>query len=221
MLRLSITAALCAVPVLLADQSRRQFDPKPQAKVLPVDEAIGHPDILDVRARLIKAAKRRDLEIILSFTEPSVRVGCKDSGRAALKKLFEREEPNIWSEFYKSLTLGGMFVDGTFHTNYVVQLYAGQPGETIDGRSYEVVTGANIPVYDRPAFHGKQVSQLSYEVVLVTNSSDRTDWTQVEFAPSKLGFVRSSSIEAPTGISVMISQKPGGWRIIGLDWACE
>lgn len=208
--------------MLVIAQSSREFDPKPQAKILPVDQAIGHPNLLQLRAQLIEAARRHDLATILTLSEASVGVGCKDDlGHAALRRLFEREEfPYIWSEFHKSLTLGGRFVDGAFHTNYVVQLYAGQPGEEIDGQSYMVVTGSNVPVYKRPTLQATAVAHLSYDVVL-TNSSTGTDWVRVEFAPSKFGFVRSSSLEDPIGISVIIAQRDGKWRIAGLDWACE
>lgn len=169
------------------------------------------------------AARRHDLHTILATADPDFR-GCDMHGLEDLRRFFTRiEEPNPWKWFYESLSQGGVLSsDGTkFSSNYAVSLFPDQSVGRFGPEYFRVVRGANVPVYERTDTASRVVAHLSDDIVIPKNPIIEKGWQQIEFQKGQFGFLVSTHLIDPTGMSVRMQKRNGRWRLTGISTYCD
>jgi len=115
------------------------------AAVLPVDEAVGDPELFVFRARLQAAVARQDTTELLRVIAPDIRNSFGgDGGREEFRQKWNLAQPDrshLWAVLALVLALGGRrHGDSAFYAPYT---FEGTPG---DGFEALAVLGRNVLV---------------------------------------------------------------------------
>src|SRR3954463_11807892 len=89
---------------------------KPPQRILPADEAAKDPELLRVRAELLSAARRGDLQAIWRLTDPNVQASWDERrGIFELRRQWgiDQSPQTFLRELRTVLSLGGRFTDTT------------------------------------------------------------------------------------------------------------
>jgi hypothetical protein len=198
------------------------------------DDAVGHPDLIRFRESLMQAAKRHDLNAVLEAADPTRVTGCslaelpedveKTRGLHILREYFAQtgKEFDPWSDFYGSLSSGGVLSEGgrLFKSNYAVWTFPDGLAGTLGAEYFLVINGIGIPVYEQPSSDSKVVTHLSHNLVVPETGGEKR-WVKIEFERGRRGFVLSKNLISPIGLSTSFELRQGRWRLTGIHGYCE
>lgn len=199
------------------------------------DDAVGHPDLIRFRETLMRAAKRHDLNAILATADPDDQSVCtldampgeapKVTAADTLRAYFAQSGPGFdpWSSFYDSLASGGVLeADGkSFSSNYAMWTFPSEKTGTLGAEYFNVINGANVPVYERPSSTSRILAHLSHNVVILTDAKVDSGWQQIEFRRGTRGFVLSKNLISPVDATARLTLRHGRWKLTGISGYCE
>jgi hypothetical protein len=209
---LFICVALCAAQT--SPEPDTSLDAFLGHQLPPVDQATGHPDLLEFRSRIIAAARRHDLKYLLSVVDPKIG-GCGWEGIDGFR--FFLSDADGWDGLRIGLQLGGIMPSPTrFRSNYVMVTFP----DHADMTSYLVAIKPDAAVRERPELSSAVVGKLHYEIVIPIGEAEG-EWQKIRYQPDKLGYVQSSDLQRPTGYSVDLGRVNGKWRIKWVANYCD
>lgn len=184
-----------------------------EAKLLPVDEAARDPGLFAFRAQLQSAIARRDADAVLAVIDPQIRAGFGgNNGSAAFRKQwgFPGSSSRLWSELGTALALGGSFQNpDTFVFPYI---YSRWP-ENREAFENVAVLGTNVNVRAAPRLDAAVLARLSFDIVKLAGQGSGKDWTAVQLADGRKGYIASRYVRSSVGYRGFLVRKNGGWRL--------
>jgi len=196
-------------------------------KLSPVDEGSREPTFAAFRRQLLAAVRRRDTRFVMSVVDPRIQ---NDFGGGAGIADFRRhwrldhpERSPLWSTLDRILRLGGSFTSRRRREFCAPYIFTKFP-ERLDGFSYQVITGKNVPVRQEPRSEAAVVTTLSYEIVKVPDAqpiAEKTatgtrNWIRIVAPNGRRAYVDAASIWSPVGYRACFTKRGGGWRMTAL-----
>ena len=183
----------------------------------PVDEGPRNPSFAAFRDSLRAALARHDASAVLAVVDSNIKIGFGgDDGIAAFERQWHPRSMDspLWRELGATLALGGTFDgSGSFVAPYV---YSRWP-EAIDAFGYVAISGTGVRVRARPSLDGPIIARLSYAIVPVAAGklrSEDAEWTRVQYAPGRSGYVASRYARSPVGYRAFFTRGAAGWRMV-------
>jgi hypothetical protein len=200
------------------------------ARLLPVDDAPKDPSLLEFRTRLMDAARRQDLDYVLSVLAPHVVNSFGgDEGIEGFKRHWELDtgRTRVWSTLLEVLSMGGTLhvtpsaaeigAEAEFWAPYV---YSRWPNE-FDSFEYGAITGEKVKVRSRPSRRAPVVATLSYHIVKMSPDAvadeeakdQTTSWVKIATPDGKDGYVSSRFLRSPIDYRIGFVKGNGKWLI--------
>lgn len=182
----------------------------------PVDEAANDPSLLAARNALLDAVRRRDVDQVVAWSEPDIRLSSDGAGgRVAFRRMLDDETTGAkaWQDLETALDLGGVFLRwDEFCTPY---FSCQPPVPNCNCTAYDIVI---IVVEDARAFlepdsNSPLVAELGYDVLRVLEFF--AHWAFVELPEGGNGFVRRADFRMVVDYRVHLRQRDGEWWIEG------
>lgn len=192
--------------------------------VKPIDEAGEDPSFAAFRKELIEAVERKDRKFILSILDPSIKAsfGGHD-GESGFVELwdFNSEDTKFWKEFGVVIRNGGKWFreDGKrvmFTAPYSFDAFP----DDLDAFEHMVVFGERVNLRDKPSLNSKVITQLSYNVVKVEESTlngegwVKGDWYRVKTLGGKSGWISGDYVRSPIDHRAGFQKKNGQWKMV-------
>lgn len=178
-------------------------------KLLPVDEAPKDPSLVAFRNELLAAVRRRDVEAVVTLSDPKIRTSFGDGGGAdELRRMLQ--EAAVIEDLEELLTQGGKFQGESFWAPYV---YSAWP-DSHDAFQFLAVTGENIPLRDSPDANARAIATLSHDIV--ERVEDKKPWLQIKTADGHTGWVEASAVRSPVGYRAGFLKMNGSWKMNAL-----
>ncbi len=183
-------------------------------KAPPVDEAANDPSLLAFRNALLDAVRRRDVNQVVAWAEPNIRLSSDGAGgRAAFRQMLNDETagPKAWQDLETALDLGGVFQQwDEFCTPY---FSCRPPVPECNCTPYDVVV---IVAEDARAFlesdtKSPVVAELGYDVLRILELY--ANWAFVELPEGGNGFVRRADFRMVVDYRAHLRQRDGEWWI--------
>ncbi len=214
---LSFVPAAAAQPgapaTFCADDPNHLADTPPVLR--PVDEAALLPDFLRFRHELKDIARHRDERALMRVVHPDIRISFGDNNgiddfRKLVRGQFGEPASRFWSDFVRMLDLGGTIREDR-HGFTAPYIYSAWPNH-FDSFECAAVVGANVRVRDQPRPDALIVTTVSYAIVKLNPSPD-LEWTAVELADGRKGFIATRYVYGPTGWRAFFDDEGGRWRM--------
>ena len=138
-------------------------------------------------------------------------MGCGWKGRSQLQKFFSLKIPGYdpWSDFKSSLERGGIFTnDSTFSSNYVVWKFP----RDLTPEEWLVPVSLRTVVHREPAESAPVVTDLSPTPVKPLGAATM-GWQKIQLDDGSSGYVRTSDLASPAGLTVTLEKLDGKWRL--------
>lgn len=193
-----------------------QPSPTSAQEAPPVDEAADDPSLLAFRDALLDAVRRRDIDQVVAWAEPNIRLSADGAGgRAALRRMLgdEAEGPKVWQDLETALDLGGVFQRwDEFCTPY---FSCRPPVPDCNCTSYDIViiVAEDAHAFLEPDPQSLLVAELGYDVLRILELYRH--WAFVELPEGGNGFVRRADFRMIVDYRVHLRQRDGEWWLEG------
>lgn len=217
---LCVSLALCLLP------QSRSFAQSDAEDFPPTDEAAEQPELFQFRKSVVAAIEAGDKSRFFSFLDPEVEHRVQDSafGQYAREGIWDERE-----EIVSILKLGGKFVRvGLFVAPYTAAAGFGRPPE--EQWKHVVVTGVDVPVYERPDGRSAVLARLTHVVVRLFDDvaplqekysvdlqTEGREWEVTQLSGGITGFVRKETVMYPERPLIQFEKKNGKWVITIVD----
>ena len=213
-----VALALCVALVAVSFAQERY--------VKPIDEAGEDPSFVAFRKQLIDAVERKDRKFILSILDPNIRAsfGGHD-GESGFIELwdFNSEETRFWKEFGVVIRNGGnWYRENGKRVRFLAPYWYDAFPQDVDAFEHMVVFGERVNLRDKPSLNSKVITQLSYNVVKVEESTldgedgVKGDWYRVKTLGGKAGWISGDYIRSPIDHRAGFEKKNGQWKMVFL-----
>lgn len=196
-------------------------------KLYPVDEAAQDRSFKVFRDKLLRAARKKDKEFILSILDPKIQLSFGgDSGISDFKKMWKLDEPDnqFWNELITVLELGGSFETVEGHREFVAPYVTSKWPDNQDiGDFFEYVAviGTNVRLRAEPSLNAAVVASLSYDIVKMfapqptgeAVKKDGFNWVKIMTGDGKQGYLADKYIRSPVDYRAFFRKIKGSWRM--------
>lgn len=192
--------------------------------VKPVDEAPRDRALVAVRAAVLAAARKRDINALLRHVDRAAAIGNANAeGHAAWRKWLQRN-PDFWDELVWELEHGGKFGgrygggDRIFTAPYMAKLDMPTPTD-----SHVVVVGANVPAYAAPRRDSPVLATYSHELLdlvkwdkarLKTPFYRSSGWVETRTKENRPAFLEARFVRAINDYRLGFQKAGDTWQII-------
>jgi hypothetical protein len=191
--------------------------------VTPVDEGKADPSFHAFRNELVKAVRKRDLEVLLSLTDSEFRGSLgPDEGVEFFKKKLQdpSSKPNLWQELLVVLTHGGTFEPDNL-TLFRAPYLTGRFPRDLDTFKFQAIFGSNVNLRSKPGLKAPVTARLSYNVVQVdyehsvpvAQDSEQYAWLMIETLGGKKGYVKAEFVRSPIDYRAGFHKVDGKWKL--------
>jgi hypothetical protein len=204
---------LLAITLLAAGAPQSQ-------QLLPVDEGPRDASFARFRQKLLAAARQRDRQAIWSIVDPRIEwsFGADNGKPGFMQHWTEARRGALEAELIRVLSLGGTFSNkGEFWAPYVFSRWP----DRYDAFEYQVITGKNVNVRQRPSGDSPVVATLSYDIVKPAPDPPTAapspvgphGWVQIITPSGTRGFVADQYIRSPIDYRAGFKKSRGRWRM--------
>lgn len=191
--------------------------------VTPVDEGNADPSFLAFRNKLIKAVRKRDLEVLLGLTHREFRGSFgPDEGVEFFKKKLQNpaSKPDLWKELLVVLTHGGTFAP-TDPTSFCAPYLFDRFPSDVDTFKFQAIFGSNVNLRSKPGLKAPVSARLSYNIVKVDYENsvhvpqdpDEYAWLMIETLGGKKGYVKAEFVRSPISYRAGLDKIDGKWKL--------
>lgn len=203
-------------------------------KLYPVDEGARDPSFASFREKLLEAAKKRDMEFVLSIVDPRIQNSFGgDGGVNEFKQYWKIEQPGseLWDELAAILSLGGSFTKSEagleFCAPYVYSTWSSIQNHVSEADGiprHAAIVRENVELRREPKESAVVLGLLSYDVVKVDyehsipdgERRERFAWVKVLTRNGKEGYVAGRNVRSPLDHRACFRQQNETWRITAL-----
>lgn len=203
--RFALACLLACAVVASPGAQRAEFE------LRPIDQASTQPEFLVFRARLLAAIARRDVEAIVSMSDPKIRVSFGDGGGSAeWRRMLGQADAAWFSRFAETLALGGSFRSpDAFVAPYV---YSAWP-DRLDAFENVAVIGERVAVRAQPTTQSAVMTTLSYAVVPVADGGEKDGMTNVRLADGRKGWIATRFLRSSVNERALFNRVGGRWLL--------
>lgn len=182
----------------------------------PIDECTKLPGAAAFRASLAKAARRRDARALVALADKNIELDFGGgAGTAELRKrLAGSQGRELWRALDRMLPLGCAYRN----TNLILPSLFSVEFTDVDAMSVFLVTGAAVPLRDRPEGRSRIVATLSWDLVEpVAGTAARGGFSKVRVIDrGRTGYVETARLRSPIDYRLLARRRSGVWRIEAL-----
>jgi len=184
-------------------------------QLLPVDDAATRPEFFSFRAQLQEAVARHDVDAVMAVVHPNIKASFGgDEGIEAFRRMWRPTEPDstLWGTLAAVLALGGSFQGAeTFVAPYTFSRWP----EKFDSFEHVAVVAADVRIREAPRADAPVVATMSFAILPVARSTTGTsdEWTAVQLAPNRTGYVSSRLVRSPIGYRAFFTRENGRWML--------
>ena len=197
-------------------------------KLYPVDEGQQDGSFVEFRSKLLSSAREHDTTSILSILDPGI-INSSDGERGvkAFKDQWRIDQPEskLWETLTTILLMGGSFRinegNKEFCAPYISSQWrsvVSQLPKSVDPLDYQVITERNVAIRSEPNLTAPVVTNLSYDVVKVSEGSvfrtgqiDGATWLKVMTSDGKQGYVLDKYVRGASDYQAC-------FRKVGTKW---
>jgi hypothetical protein len=201
-------ATLAVTCLLLAQPAAAQDRGAP-------DEAVKDADLMEARARVIRALERKDQRALAPFLHPRIALRDGPGTPQQFFALVERERR--WADAANTLRLGGKFRnETTFAAPYAQMADARGIGEK---RNVLYLRRKGIDLRERPMNNARVVAKLDLGILesLPEPAGTPKDWIFVRAMDNKRGFVLLSQVRGLNGSAIVFRKEGEKWLIVSFE----
>ncbi len=181
----------------------------------PEDAAADDPEFAAYRARLVLAAKRRDVDALLALSDPEIRLSFGgDAGHKDLRRILATPDFDAWANLIFALENGvTRDEDGRYSAPYWFNLQTESP---YDPYFTAFVPAWNVRLRAGPSIESEILGAISYEFVVLREPyvDLREDGFQaVRTADGTEGFIHGSYLRVIVDFRAGFERGPEGWRM--------
>ncbi len=202
-LRVELLLVVLALGLPWADTARAQV-----GTVEPIDQAARDPDLLMLRAQMLRALALGDVETVVAVADPEIRLSFGgDYGTESFREMLG--EASYRGELATALALGGVLQsDSLFVTPYTFDRFP----DDVDPFEGLVALGPAVEVREEPENDGRVITTLSYEIVLYDYDAPYIDgWTPVRLSDDSLGWARDDEVRGAVDYRAIFVRRDGRW----------
>lgn len=187
----------------------------PAKQFPPRDECLSIDGYFDLRQKFEDVVKRRDAKGLLAMVAPTISWSYGgDGGKDAFAKNWKLETGKaspIWAELDQIVRLG-CFAQGA--DNPTMPHLFGQDAGTGDaGAGVSLVLGPAVNLRAGPGTNTQSLRKLNWELVTTLDGSTDPNWTKVETADKKTGYIRNDYLRSYLDYRIGFERKDKGWVI--------
>ena len=183
-----------------------------QGKWAPQDTCDKLEGADEFRRSLATAIKARNVDAVVALAADDVKLDFGGgTGSAELRKRLADPSLGLWGELDALMALGcsankegGITIPWFFDQEF---------GET-DPYYAMLVTGENVPLYERPDPASKPVATISWDLVEIASLNPEGAYQRVELPDGKVGFIATDKLRSLIDYRLSASSRNGRWRII-------
>jgi hypothetical protein len=179
------------------------------------DEAVKDADLMEARARVIRALERKDQRALAPFLHSRIVMRDGTGTPQQFFALVERERR--WAEAANTLRLGGKLRnETTFAAPYAQMADArGIP----DPRNALYLRRKGTDLRERPMNNARIVAKLDFGVLesLPEPAGTPKDWVFVRSMDNKRGFVMLSQVRSLAGSAIVFRKENEKWLIVSFE----
>ena len=181
------------------------------ARLTPVDQCSHDSAFVAFRAKLARAAERRDAPAIMSMLDDEVMIDFGGGyGKAAFAQAWRLDSPKqsrLWSELKTILRLGCVKESGgwqlpSFKTDFEID-----PMTTL----WAVVPGSWLRA--KPSNDAPRVARLDWDLLKLHEITVDEDWLSVSLHNGTKGYVRKEQVRSPLDYRITVGRTSGVFRI--------
>ena len=206
----ALTLAACQPDPAEPDVALAPAIPTYAGDLAPIDDGTAVPGFSAFRDTLRGVVARRDTTALLAAVAPGARLsfGDGDGGPEEFEQTWFEASPDesIWAVMDHVLDNGSVEEDGAVVAPFV----AGFWPDTLDPYSTVVVSGRDVPAFDRP--DGAEVARLS-EIALPTTAPGDDGWRPVTLPDGTGAVVAADAALSPVGYRATFWDDGDGWRL--------
>jgi hypothetical protein len=205
--------------------------PKAHTKFLPVDVAMSDPGLAAVRAQIVRAVERRDVNLLLPILGPQVSLDTEVAYTPAQlvahqKACMSDGCGDFWRQLHDAISLGMAWeADG----DSVIAPYTIVKMSDERLNPYEVfaITGDRVALHAAPAVDAPTIEWLSFDLVAVSEASDSQDdsrplriggfdygWRRIVAPSGKTGWVSEKYASGGDGGFLAFKKLNGKWKLM-------
>jgi hypothetical protein len=195
------------------------------ATLRPVDEAFRDDSLYAVRAQLLSAVARRDVQALLGLVDPNIRTnfggdGTIDDFRAMWHITDRKADSELWRVLGSALAFGGTFSNQgrEFSAPYT---YARWP-ESLDAFEHVAIVGAGVRVRAEPSLASETLRTLTFAIVPIARNGDLPTeeiaerWVAIRLSDGRVGYVAADYVKSPIDYRAVLSHASGTWKLAAL-----
>lgn len=188
-----------------------QPETPPQGRYAPRNDCIELPGAKPFFVALEKAVRDRSADELLAITDPGIRLDFGGTGGlTSFRERLEAKDSQLWLELDRILTLG-CAADG--NGGMVLPWVFAQDVTVDDPFSARLVTGADIPVYARPAKNAEPSATVSWDIVTALDNASTREFTRIRTPSGAEGYIATSDLRDLTGYRLFANRAGETWRI--------
>lgn len=192
-----------------------QPEPAPAGRFAPRNDCIELPNAKMFFLNLSKAVRDRDVDALLSLTDPKVKLDFGDGG--GLNTFRERlgaEDSELWEELDTLLNLG--CATGS-NGDIILPWYFAQDLGVDDPFSTMITMGPDIVLRADPSAEGPPVEKIAWDTVtLLDEFKPGAKFLKVRSRSGKEGYIAAADLRPVTDYRLTASPKGDEWRITSL-----
>jgi len=194
-----------------------------ERKLLPVDEAAKDPSFFAFRQKLVEAARKHDLDFVLSTLDPNIVNSFGGSeGVEGFKAIWELDKPQtkLWDTLTLALTLGGSLNVSEQETSFWAPYVFSRWPNDVDSFEFGAILATSVRVRSRPSLDAPVIATLSYDIVKFADQSwvpageaGPDAWVKIITPAGREGFVSSRYVRSPIDYRIGFIKKNDKWVI--------
>ena len=164
------------------------------------------------RTKLAAAVRARDIDGMVALAADDVKLDFGGGGGAAeLRKRLADPSLGLWGELDALMDLGCSAND---QGGITIPWFFDQDLGKADPYYAMLVTGEDVPLFERPDPASKPVATISWDLVEIASLNPESAWQRVELEDGKVGFIATDKLRSLIDYRLTASSRNGRWRII-------
>jgi hypothetical protein len=205
----AVTSAAADEATALLDQLSR---PQAKGKYAPRDDCAKVPGLAEFRHKLAEAVLNNDAAGVAALASKDVKLGfAGDDGSERFLAQLKDPKGELMAEIKRLLPLGcSVDTDG----NMTAPWYFAQDMGDIDGYAATIVTGEDVPLYEKADAKSAVKQRISWDVVLLNDGLyPERPFQLVEAPGGAKGYMPTDKLRSLLDYRLLAVRENGQWKI--------
>jgi len=168
----------------------------------------------EFRRQLAAAVKARDADKLVALSASDIMLDFGGgAGAAELRTRLADPSWDLWPELEKLMTLG---CSANEEGGITIPWFFDQDMGDVDPFEGMLVTGEDVPLFERPEAGSKRLATVSWDVVVIASFEPESEFQRVELKDKTVGFITSDKLRSLIDYRLSASSRNGKWSVTSL-----